>query len=193
MLAWHHLPKTAGTSTDRLFELSGLPLLWRDAQTSPLKHLPLSEHPENLSVGDRQKLLNVRRLPYWLLSNFHHKKLFMGLEIDEKHMQKGFFYRVNEKRWLPADWWLSRMGVDDSWLGLRVEHLKSDLLKIFAKYEPINFSSRCSIVLSRERNKNRYMRNLNKWFSANQIHELYSNNPRWTALERRVYGDILNL
>ena len=109
MLAWHHLPKTAGTTTDRLFQLSGLPLVWRDDQSSPDKHLPPSEHHILPALGHRKKLINIRRLPDWLLSNFHHKQLLMKLDIDIEPMKKGFFYKAKSNTWLPADWWLEQI------------------------------------------------------------------------------------
>ena len=75
-LRWMHLPKTAGTSTENLFKASGVPILWNDPQTSFLKHLPIEEHPSasQLPLIDQLPTINMRRLPFWLLSNLQHKR-----------------------------------------------------------------------------------------------------------------------
>ena len=113
-LAWVHLPKTAGTTTDQLFVASGLPLLWHDSQSSPVKHLPPAEHPQAsaLPLAGRQRVANFRRLPTWLLSNLQHKTGLMELEVDPEPMRCGLFWRARQQQWLPADWWLERFGID---------------------------------------------------------------------------------
>lgn len=191
-LAWVHLPKTAGTTTDQLFVASGLPLLWRDSQDSPVKHLPPSEHPHasDLPLHGRQPVANFRRLPSWLLSNLQHKRGLMGLEVDHEPMRRGLFWRQRQQEWLPADWWLDRFGIDDSWTLLRVERLKADFLACLAAHEPIGRSARWRVRLVPARNRNRYARDLGQWFSPADLEAIYAANPRWAALEKRLYGQL---
>ncbi len=187
------MPKTGGTTTDRLFELSGLPLLWRDPQSSPLKHVPPIDHPNLPPLMDRTRVINIRRLPQWLLSNWQHKRGLMGLDLEPQMMCQGFFYRHKDQKWYPADWWLDLLGVNESWVCLRLEYLKGDLLKTFADFEPIGWKEACSIRLARERNRNSYSRTIEKWFSAKDLTRIYEMNPRWTALEVQCYGKTLDL
>ncbi len=192
-LAWVHLPKTAGTTTDRLFAASGISLLWRDDQVTPLKHLPPSEHPAHaeLPLAGRQPVANFRRLPHWLLSNYHHKLQHMGLELDSAPMRHGLFWRNREQKWLPADWWLERFDIDERWILLRVEQLKSDFLSCLMCHEPIGSFSRWRVRLVNGCNRSKYSRSLDAWFTPADLEVLYSANPRWAALESRLYGDLL--
>lgn len=192
-LQWFHLPKTAGTTTDQLFGLSGLPLIWRDPQDSSMKHLPVSEHPEaqRLVRPDRVSVVNFRRLPWWLLSNYQHKLGAMGLALDREPLADGLFYRHRQDAWLPADWWLDRFAVADHWQFLRVEHLKADFTRLLEQFQPAGFRSRLAIALAPSRNRRRYERDLSTWFSATQLRRIYDANPRWSALEQRLYGHLL--
>lgn len=193
-LQWFHLPKTAGTTTDQLFVLSGIPLLWRDAQDSSMKHLPVLEHPEaaRLVTPERVSVVNFRRLPWWLLSNYQHKLGAMGLALDSDPLAEGLFYRHRQEEWLPADWWLDRFSVGDHWQFLRVEHLKADFTKLLQRYQPAGLRSRLAIALARPRNRRRYERQLSAWFTSAQLRRIYAANPRWSAIEQRLYGDLLS-
>ena len=192
-LVWVHLPKTAGTTTDQLFVASGLRLLWRDSQATRLKHLPPSEHPARgeLPLAGRRLVANFRRLPHWLLSNHHHKLQHMGLSIETAPMRQGLFWRDRDQAWYPADWWLNRFGVDERWILLRVEHLKSDFLSCLRTHEPIGRVSRWRVRLVNGRNRSSYSRKLESWFTPSDLEALYSANPLWTALEQELYGDLL--
>ena len=192
-LAWMHLPKAAGTSTDALFAASGLPLLWRDSQQSPLKHLPWLEHPSAglPPLAGRACMANLRRLPNWLLSNIQHKAAFMGLQLDPAPMRAGLFYRQQEQAWLPADWWLERFGIDESWLLLRSDRLKQDFLRLVGRHEPLGLRARLRVLRVPAANRNRYQRRLGSWFSAEDLLAVYAANPRWAALEARLYGDLI--
>lgn len=192
-LAWVHLPKTAGTTTDQLFVASGVPLLWHDSQASPVKHLPPADHPARaeLPLAGRQPVANFRRLPHWLLSNYQHKRKLMGLEVDPAPMLRGLFWRDRQQEWLPADWWLERFGIDDTWSLLRVERLKADFLACLARHEPIGRRARWRVRLAQSRNRNRYPMDLAQWFSPANLEVVYAANPRWAALERQLYGVLL--
>ena len=190
---WVHLPKTAGTTTDRLFQASGVELLWHDSQTTPLKHLPPSEHPScaDLPTAGRQFVTNFRRLPHWLLSNYHHKLQRMGLDLDSAPMRGGMFWRDRAKQWLPADWWINRFGIDERWTFFRVEHLKSDFLSCLKDSEPIGTIARLRVRLVNARNRSVYSRSLDSWFDSSDLDSIYRANPRWASLERQLYGDLL--
>lgn len=192
-ILWSHLPKTAGTSTDLLFLRSGIPFLWRDPQDSPSKHLPAEEHPGlgSLLATPRVRVINIRRLPLWLLSSHQHKLHSMQLTPESEPLAQGLFYRHRLQAWLPADWWLERFGVDEQWSFLRVEHLKRDFSDLLQRHQPVGLRSRIRIALTGARNRKRYDRRLSAWFSSEQLRRIYGANPRWAALEERLYGSLL--
>ena len=166
-LRWMHLPKTAGTSTERLFIASGVPIIWNDPQSSPMKHLPLNVHPfsAKLPLNNQQPVVNFRRLPYWLLSNLQHKRKMMNLDVPSDPMRKGLFWRHRDQTWLPADWWLERFSVTSDFLFLRVEYLKQDFLKSFRTTIQLDFLIIYVFDLAKSKNSNIYQRNLCDWFS----------------------------
>ena len=192
-LAWHHLPKTAGTTTESLFLASGVNLLWNDPQSNPIKHLPPLEHPHasDLPLVDQHCVLNFRRLPHWLLSNYQHKRTKMGLLLDASPMQNGFFWRHQMQEWLPADWWLKRLSVDKSWTFLRVEYLKRDFIECLSTYEAISPLSYLRMHLVPSLNRNRYDHSLQSWFSNKDLKKIYHVNPLWSAFELATYGSLL--
>lgn len=192
-LAWVHLPKTAGTTTDKLFLATGLPLDWHDSQSSPVKHLPPQNHPlfESLPLANKHFVANFRRLPCWLLSNYQHKLHRMGLSLQSKEMYNGLFWRDRDHQWLPADWWLDRFDIDQSWSLLRVEYLKSDFLACLARYEPIGLCSRTKVRFVGSRNRTNYNRSLNYWFTPDDLTKIYAANPLWSSLEKKLYGSLL--
>ena len=194
-LVWHHLPKTAGTTTERLFLASGIDLLWNDPQTSSLKHLPPLDHPRasDLPIAGQHPLLNFRRLPNWLLSNYHHKTNMMGLHLNDEPMRNGLFWRHRMQQWLPADWWLNRLCVDQSWTFLRVESLKEDFLKCLSQHERISPLASLRIRLVSSRNRNVYDRSPQSWFSKHDLETLYAANPLWSSFELAAYGSLLTL
>lgn len=192
-LCWHHLPKTAGTTTDRLFLASGLPLLLRDSQDSYVKHLPSCDHPlsASLPITGKKCVTNFRRLPHWLLSNYQHKIKRMNLDLSVYPLKDGLFWRHKEQSWLPADWWIDRFCIDQSWILLRCENLKSDFLSCLSLYESIGFRSSLNVRFVKSRNRTDYKRSLNYWFTANDLRKMYTSNPRWANLERLLYGQLL--
>lgn len=192
-LQWHHLPKTAGTSTDCLFERSGLPLLWRDSQLSPAKHLPPSAHPDVQGIlsPERLNVVNLRRLPAWLVSNYEHKRQLMGLQLELEPVMKGLFYRHRDQQWLPADWWLLQLGVDSSWQILRVENLLGDLLELLETFEPVSADAVAAMRHAPSLNRNSYNKNLGAWCSREDLVSMYEANPLWRSLELQVYGSLV--
>ena len=192
-LAWVHLPKTAGTTTDQLFVASGLNLLWHDSQSTSIKHLPPSEHPSrsDLPIDGRQLATNFRRLPHWLLSNYHHKLQHMGLDLDPRPMRAGLFWRDRAQRWLPADWWIDRFSINENWMFFRVEHLKRDFLACLKGSEPIGTIARWRVRFVPGLNRSSYSRTLESWFTPEDLQVLYTANPRWAFIERQLYGDLL--
>ena len=188
------MPKTAGTTTDKLFANSGLDLLWRDSQSSSDKHLPTMEHPvcSKIDLSNKQHVVNIRRLPSWLLSNYQHKRVRMGLNLQIDSVRQGLFWRDRDSRWLQADWWLERFGIDDSWSFLRVERLKHDFISILSDHESITLPSQFRLRFVNCLNTTAYDRTLSNWFSASDLLEIYKNNPRWSSLEKSLYGDLLS-
>ena len=68
---WAHLPKTAGDTVATILALFPEIIEFADPLESPAKHTPPLERSD--LVGDRQRVLCIRRLPSWQLSYSVHK------------------------------------------------------------------------------------------------------------------------
>ena len=115
----------------------------------------------------------------------------MGLDVSSDPVRNGLFWRERDQMWLPADWWLDRLGINDRFLLLRVESLKSDFLKILHNHQPISCASRLNVRLVRSSNRNKYRRRLDEWFNLSDLSAVYAMNPKWAELETKVYGCLL--
>src|SRR5215213_8985609 len=68
--AWAHLPKTGGSATLELFQLFPELIVAADLEDSNAKHTLFSEREEE--VAGKRLALNIRRLPFWVLSRAQH-------------------------------------------------------------------------------------------------------------------------
>ena len=73
---WGHLVKTGGDSTARLFQLFPALVVHCDSANDNHKHDPFGARPEE--VRGKVLVLNIRRLPSWVLSYAHHVAQFGG-------------------------------------------------------------------------------------------------------------------
>ena len=69
--AWAHLPKAAGSATQDMLEAVPGLVLWAQPQDTNDKHDPFWRHEE--AVAGKLLVMNIRRLPSWILSMAHHK------------------------------------------------------------------------------------------------------------------------
>ena len=77
--AWAHLPKAAGDATRSMFaSVPGL-VIFQAPSESNEKHNGYWVHERE--IGDRLRVMNIRRLPSWILSAAHHKAA-SGLHPD---------------------------------------------------------------------------------------------------------------
>lgn len=94
---WAHMPKTGGDATQALFAL--LPHLVEQADPHIYwkKHDPFSvrEREANIDLTtDRRRILNIRRLPSWMLSYTHHQRLHYGLDCNMDVLRAGQIERL---------------------------------------------------------------------------------------------------
>ena len=69
--AWAHLPKAAGAATQQMLEAVPGMVEWADSQDTNAKHDPFWRHTE--AVAGKLLVMNIRRLPSWILSIAHHR------------------------------------------------------------------------------------------------------------------------
>jgi hypothetical protein len=187
---WLHLPKTGGTSMNRIFRERALQGVMVDSDQAPQKHdsVPVRESRGAWRAGDRRRFITCRRLEDWLISDWQHKRRHGTLpDLDFEPVRSGLYYSLRlGGTWVAADWWLQYFEVDDRVTALRLEHLQDDLdrhlLPLLPEGTP-HFRS-----LPRENRKPSALFSVGPRFRASDRRRIAATNPRWIAWQRAVYG-----
>ena len=189
---WLHLPKSGGTSMNRLFRELALSGIQVDDDATALKHdsVALRESRGSWRAGDRRRFVTTRRLESWLISDWQHKRRHMSLpNLDFEPVRCGLFYSLRLGGvWVSADWWLHYFDLDEHVTALRLEFLAIDIQRHLWPLLPSGtpaFSSLPHVnALPRETVMDRPV------FSTGDRLRIASCNPRWHAWEQRLYGTV---
>lgn len=189
--AWAHVPKTGGDSTHLLFrEVDTGSLRFVDG---PEKHNSFAR--ENVSGLDR--ISNIRRLPAllksWAVHYSQHSKWNPGNEdrpFSRDQLLLGLVW------WLEpysSDWKLVKIDevvfdyyeLDkiDHWI--RTECLLADFTAVVSGY--LDVSKLEGGFMSNQGTYNKKIQ-----FSKKELKKIYASCPRWAAVEKAVYGDLLH-
>jgi SAM-dependent methyltransferase len=188
--AWAHLPKAAGDATQQMFAAVPGLIEWADSQDSNDKHDPFWRHEE--AVTGKLLVMNVRRLPSWILSSAHHKAV-SGVWPDYEPLPMPTVEEMVENTG-PDD--MLRYMTDGArfpvqrWL--RKENLGADVTALLDELGLLTEEAKTGIAAVPYRAKG-YDHNVAAAFTAAQIQRMYTLNPAWAEVERRVYGDVHEL
>lgn len=227
---WAHLPKTGGDSTHKLFRCLGLDCESDSIRQSGKHHsFAQREKATGQDLTDRRRrIMNIRRLPSWVLSRAKHQERNNGYPVDRDLLHAGrvapiqgivpaqkvaglvaFLFGFRGQPFqrqirgrvirrltklgppLTADQALQAMrcGRVDHWI--RLEHLADDFLHVMNQFAEVTLEQRAAVQKLQPQNTGDYARDLDQWFSRDDLCRAYQNNPVWTAIEREVYGAAL--
>lgn len=185
------MPKTGGTSMNRLFRELDIPGVQVDVDGSSAKHdsITMREARGSLRAGTRHRFITARRLPSWLLSDWNHKRRHMGLhDLPFEPVRCGLFYSLRLGGiWVAADWWLEYFDLSDAVQALRLEHLAEDINRHLLPLLPAGHAPLPAPPLE---NANSGITTGSEWFQSTDLQRLYEVNPRWQRWEQQVYGSI---
>lgn len=194
--AWAHIPKTAGDATTAYFRLFQQKLLLMiDPSDQPCKHYSFVDRG---IYNDRKLILNIRRLPYLILSNayqlavdqlpdFNVNTYFKSVAHEDKVKHAGYLRFIGRffiKRYTNA----GSLKIDRY---LRCENIQDDFLDFIKDYVEVTDDLKQEIrgMLVKERLS--YDRNLATYWTQEDIDALYKLNPQWADLELEYYGSLI--
>jgi hypothetical protein len=186
--AWGHIPKTGGDATAALVGLFPDLIDSSDPADSNEKHSLFRDREEE--IDGKLLVLNIRRLPSWLLSRAHHAAA-QGVFPDYKPTPMQSPHQMAESQF--PDGWLSyftdngRLRID-RWL--RMEHLVEDFFELVSELTDVSEEQRQGIfALGQVKERPTYDPEPYHWFTEEQVRRMYENNPLWRAVERQVYRE----
>jgi hypothetical protein len=187
--AWAHMPKTGGNATHTLFSLFPQLVTKVDDIDRHDKHKSFADCQQ--AVQGKELILNIRRLPSWILSVAQHFSRH-GAYPDYKPLPMWSKEQMIEHR--RADEMIEQFTAKGRlkvrrWF--RMENLNADFLDYVSLKTEVPESQRAGILNFRKMNANEYDHDLGQWFAADDIRRLYRNNPRWAAVERKAYGNLV--
>jgi hypothetical protein len=189
--AWGHLPKTGGDATAAMFGIFSDLVEHQDPPDSDAKHALFRDRREQ--IRGKRLLLNLRRLPSWVLSRAHHVNK-RGLAPDYKPLAMDSPQQLAESSF--PDYRLSTY-TDEGKLEIerwfRMESLAEDFLGFVSELREVTDEERRQVLELGGVNEGFYDRELWHWFTEDQIETLYRTNPTWAAIEKRLYGDLISL
>jgi len=185
---WLHLPKTGGTTMNRLLGEHLGDQVDVDADNTSAKHdsIAVRRQRGDWQPGTRQRFITARRLEAWLISDWQHKRRHMNLpDLDFEPVRSGLFYSLRlGGTWVAADWWLQYFDVDHSVTALRLEHLCADLNQHLLPLLPAGTPA---FTTAPQENSKPIADASAPQFTAADRLRIQAVNPRWSAWEQQLY------
>jgi hypothetical protein len=183
---WAHLAKAGGEMTHALFNLFPEVIEFADGAHTLEQHTAFDDRADR--VAGKLRVLNIRRLPSWMLS-FHVWKSVNGLLPDFRASPMLSPHQIADSN--VADAFLARyrppQGGIDVWL--RTEHLVDDFLGFIKQHTDVTDGQIEAARNLPRINELVYDKAIDHWFSSAHIRLMYVRNPAWATVEAAVYGD----
>lgn len=181
---WAHLPKAAGDTTLAMFRLFPELVESADGHRHQRKHDYFRDRP----VAGKTRVLNIRRLPHWVLS-YHVHGATHGLYPTYDRVPMPSADEMAESR--APDGHLTNFADEGIDVWLRTESLADDFLAFASTLTDVTERRRRAVRKTKAENTARYDRELGRWFTDDHLARMYEANPFWRDVERLVYGDVL--
>lgn len=183
------MPKTAGDATLAMFKVFPGLIQFAHARDTNDKHARFLKHEKE--IEGKLLIMNIRRLPSWILSFAHHKSQY-GLYPERKPLPMDSSEEMARSaapdRLLHSFMAEGRFNVG-AWL--RTEHLADDFLELISQFTEVRQDQESQIRNLERVNQLKYDHELERWFTRDQVFRMYLVNPLWTSVEQGVYGELV--
>ena len=189
--AWAHLPKTAGMATTALFRLFPELIVFQDLDHNNDKHTHFRERRDQ--VSGKVLAMNLRRLPFWVLSRAQYVARW-GIHPDYTPIPMDSPRKLSESGF--PDTRLALFTDDDRFTidrWIRMESLGDDFLSFISEWTDVSPEREQQVRGLAPVNALEYDHDITSWFTQDHIAAMYRNNPRWAAIEQRLYGSLFEL
>lgn len=197
-----HLGKTGGTTINSYFNQFKHTCIHIDSDFLPKKHQSFSQREsEGINLKDKDFILGIRRLPYWIVSNIfqqyptaiqdrtlfsklkevalegklicskHNKCIKEKIHVDIKTCDELLLFYIDNKE---IKHWI------------RTENLPKDFIRIFSNYFEFD-QEMLDYINTAHKNKKNCSREIYDYFTETEISKLYEQSPIWSEIERKIY------
>lgn len=196
---WAHIPKTGGTSVRDMFDYFPMRIVFGDSNKDKTKHDSFRQREERYNVDltiSRKRIACFRRLPNFLLSYTLFFNKHFNQPVDMTMAKKGNIY------WMEP--WSKNyeiLNVDKAILDfyeyrqiahwLRMEYLADDFMAVMKNFFPVQPEKEPFIRQIHSNPNPDYKKNLQEWFSKEDIESMYHSCPVWTSIERHIYNGLI--
>jgi hypothetical protein len=189
VFAWGHIGRAAGETTLALFQLFPELVVHADLPHTSETHTTFVARRDQ--IEGKTLVLNIRRLPSWILSYAHWKSRW-GVHPDYKPTPMQSPYEMSRSaiadRHLQAFTWRGEFTID-RWL--RAEYIRNDFLDFISDHTKLTDEQRARVLESEALNSLDYDREISHWFTREQVELMYHTNPVWAEVETNAYGSTM--
>ncbi|MBL9051767.1 MAG: glycosyltransferase [Tabrizicola sp.] len=188
---WYHLPRSGGTATAhwwrRVVSMHGLEMMIDPDHLAAKhdNHATRRIRDQSFKTGGRISLMNFRRLPAWLESNYRFARA-QGLDVPAERYIGGEFFSLRMGQWCPADWWLDYFKANRMDRLLPVERLEDALRGLLLSEFGLTVPD--DLTLHRLNSKDANTPLAEPWTDCDWS-AAFQKNPVWATIERQLYDE----
>jgi hypothetical protein len=186
---WGHLGKTGGNSVKLMFDVLVQLNLEKDDLSDPKKHNYFDSREKALqqSFKNKKKIMNIRRLPSWILSFAHHRERHDNYPLQKDKLLQGMVREIQADEEI-IRWIKSAGGSIDHWL--RTEYLTEDFIDVISSFASIT-EQQMQQIRSIHKTRAYYNKKVRDWFTNDELKKIYGCCPVWSSLEEELYVGLL--
>lgn len=199
---WLHLGKAAGTTTRHMFhtlrgmvdntiEMNEKGFNGHDNidKRTNFYDEPFKYDEEYLYGLD--KIINIRRLPSYILSRCEHAFKSHGVKYTKDHMLNGLTEGSYSAIYNADNVLMKYIEKKEPDHFIRSEYVNEDFIRIMGNYYNLTNKVMSRLINSEDNVNLDYNKSLSYHFTDSELKRIYDICPIWSSYEEKIYGDLL--